>query len=121
MSVCLGATNDIRPSFLILVTISFYLKLPAERNLVVQARNEQKNIDIITVQAAAIFVPVIFYIIWQFQCGFLNSGSEAARNRGTVLKWSAIFFSVASLCLIYWLFRPQKQQLYSKQLAASIL
>jgi len=116
-----GATNDIRPSFLILVTISYLMKLPAEKRLVQQASVTRKNVDLVTVQAASIFVPVVFYIIWQFQCAYLNSGSESAEYRGTVLKWTGVLFSIFSVCLLYWLFRPKQEIFFPLQFDTSIL
>ena len=102
-----GATDDIRPSFLILITISYFLKLPAERKLIIDSRKAQRNVDIVFVQAGAIFIPVIFYILWQFQCAYLSTETAVREH---VLRYTGVFFSIVTVLLVYWVFRTEKSQ-----------
>lgn len=98
------ATDDIRPSFLILVTLSFYLRLPAERRLVVEAYRTGVNKYITTAQALSIFVPIIFYTTWQFQVAEYNSTEGTANNRKVVSRVSSILCVVVFVVAVFWVF-----------------
>jgi hypothetical protein len=98
-----GATNDISALFLILITLSIYMKFPAERNLILQARTSGRNVAIVTIQSASMFVPITFFVIWQYQCGYLSDNE----GRQKLLKGTAYLFTIASLVLMYWVFRPK--------------
>ena len=115
-----GATDDISPIFLILVTCSFLMRLPAQKKMLKTARETDENIGITIIQTGGIFVPIIFYVIWQFQCGIL---SEPNNTRKTLLFWSGIVFSGLAVFFFYWTFVPKKRYMWNKDrlISASVL
>ena len=97
------ATDDIRPSFLVLITLSLYLKLPAERRLLRTAFVQNNNKFITLAQTLGIFVPILFYTVWQFQVAQLNSSEGGAGRRKSAAQVSSIIFAILFGISVIWI------------------
>jgi len=119
-----GATDNIRPTFLIFATLAILCKLPGERNILKETIREniktktqisQKkellvSVPLILAQTSGLLIPIIFYITWQIQVATLNGDVGIAKKRKTACLISSIIFTVVLIGSVWWIYRGYKKE-----------
>ena len=88
--------------FLIFTTVGIFLRFPALRKQLKQARLDGQNLFITTILCLATCFPVIAHTIWAWQCAIYDS--EKAGHNKQVLEVAAPLLSIMVVAGIFWMF-----------------
>ena len=96
------ATDSVVAIFLIFTTVGVFLRFPALRKQLKQARLSRQNIFITTILCIATCFTVVVHTIWAWQCAIYDS--EKAGHNKQVLEVAAPVLSIMVIAGIFWMF-----------------
>lgn len=119
-----GVTNNIQPSFLGFACFAILLKIPGEcsilREAIEYSQNRDDNnkktrlsVNLVLAQTCGYFIPILFYIIWQFQVVVHNSDEGIYKRRKTACTIIGVIASML-VCFMGWLVYYTYKSSYAK-------
>ena len=107
-----GATDDIRPTFLVFATVGILCRIPGECDILKKTIENTQNtqlrshntptVHLILIQLCGHFIPIFFYIVWQLQVAVHNSDVGTAKKRKDACMVTGVISTCLFLCAIWW-------------------